>query len=124
MNDQELAKQMYAYADAITAFAFVQGITFGFVIGENPALALNVRQYWFFAVPIIAAMNWLFFVSVYLCHRAEDRLLGIPATRSEGIGVVVPKVRRMRLRIISVIGVGEIALAFGQAFWPARLFWH
>lgn len=124
MNDQELSKQICNYADAITAFAFVQGIGFGLLLGQEQMLANNVRDYWFLAAPIIFGMNCLFFWSVHRSHRLEDRLIGIPATRSKGAGAVVPTIRKAQLWIISVIGALEIALVFGVAFWPEESAWR
>ncbi|MFZ1085801.1 MAG: hypothetical protein WAN35_12625 [Terracidiphilus sp.] len=114
---------MYTYADAITAFAFVQGIGFGFVIGQNDVLANNVHHYWFFAVPIMVVMNFLFFLLVRQCHLAEDRLIGTQVSHLSKTNTILSVVRKMRIMIICVVGIGEILLSIGEAFWPARWIW-
>ena len=35
MGKEELAKQLVTYADAITAFSFVQSVAFGFALGQR-----------------------------------------------------------------------------------------
>lgn len=120
MDEKELAKQVYTYADAITVFAFAQGIAFGFVVGQNSTLACNIAAYWFFAAPIMAIMACAFLFMVRRCHRAEDHLIGVPATRSEKIAAIVPGVRTARLWIICLMGIAEVLLTFGVAFYPPR----
>jgi hypothetical protein len=40
---KDLAKQLVTYADAITAFAFVQSVAFGFALGQKDFCANVVR---------------------------------------------------------------------------------
>jgi hypothetical protein len=121
MDDKEFAKQMYTYADAITAFAFVQGTAFGLVMGQNGGLASTVASFWFFSVPIMVVMNVVFIFMVRQCHRSEDRLIGAPATRSDKIGAILPAVRKTRQWIICFVGMGEALLVLGERFYPPGL---
>jgi hypothetical protein len=113
MDEKELAKQLSTYADSITAFAFVQGVTFCLLIAQNVSLACAVRSRWYIAAPLMAAASVAYFLLVRRCQDAEDDLIGVPAKRSTKIGKVVPMIRATRSGLILVIGVGEIALVIG-----------
>jgi len=119
MNDEELAKQMSTYADAITAFAFVQGMAFGLVIGQGGELTTSLNCFWYFAVLILALINGAFVFMVRQCHSAEDRLVGVPATGSDKLAIL-SGVRKWRQLIILCVGIGEIILVLGVAFYPPR----
>ena len=120
MDEKELAKQLNTYADAITGFAFVQGVGFGLVIGQNPNLSTSVARQWCIAAPIIFVMTCGYFVMVRRCHSAEDELIGAPDKRGKEIGKVVPTIRTTRLLLIAVIGFAEIVLAIALGLWTPR----
>lgn len=121
MDEKELAKQVSTYADAITAFAFVQGVAFALLIGQEKDLPAAVLGHWCIAAPIIFVMTCGYFWMVRLCHNAEDDLLGIPSKRGTGIGDVVPTIRKTRSWLIVVMGVAEIVLVMFLRFGPHSL---
>jgi hypothetical protein len=45
-KEQELAKQLSTYADGFTAFSFVQGAAFCFLVAQNAAVACELRSQW------------------------------------------------------------------------------
>ena len=45
-KEQELAKQLSTYADSFTAFSFVQGATFCFLLVQNVTVACAIRSKW------------------------------------------------------------------------------
>ena len=45
-KEQELAEQLSTYADGFTAFSFVQGATFCFLVAQNAAIACELRSQW------------------------------------------------------------------------------
>lgn len=53
-EQEELAKQIITYADAITAFSFVQSTAFGFALGghEFRDSMLKIAHPWIWGVPI------------------------------------------------------------------------
>jgi len=111
MDEKELAKQLSIYADSVTAFAFVQGVTFCFLIAQNLTLACSVRALWYIVATLIAAVSCAYFLMVRRCHSAEDDLIGVPTERGEKIATVVPLIRATRFWLIVVIGVVEIVVA-------------
>jgi hypothetical protein len=79
-KEQELAKQLSTYADGFTAFSFVQGATFCFLVVQNAAVACELRSQWVVAEVCLAIGGAGYFLLLYLCKRGEDKLL-IPAVR-------------------------------------------
>jgi hypothetical protein len=69
-NEADLAKQLFVYADSVTAFAAVQCIAFSFALANGGLFAesiLKVKRY--VTVAIIGAA--LFYsLLVYLCNQA------------------------------------------------------
>jgi hypothetical protein len=114
MDEKELAKQLSTYADAITGFAFVQGVAFGLLLGQSKDLPANVATHWCIAVPVIVFMTGGYLWMVWLCQGAEDKLLGIPSARGAGIGSVVPMIRSARLWLIIVMGIADLLVVIGQ----------
>jgi hypothetical protein len=119
MDEKELAKQLSSYADAITAFAFVQGMAFALLIGQSKDLPVAVARLWYIAATIIVVMTGFYLWMVGRCHGAEDNLLGIPRKRSSKIASVVPMIRTARFWVIAAIGVADALLAICLHFFPS-----
>jgi hypothetical protein len=118
MDEKDLAKQLTIYADSIAAFAFLQGVTFCFLIPQNVTLACSVRALWYVVATLIAAVSGGYFLMVRRCHRAEDELIGVPDKRGEKIAIVVPLIRATRFWLIVAIGVVEIVVAIVVGLSP------
>jgi hypothetical protein len=116
-KEQELAKQLSAYADGFTAFSFVQGASLGFLVAQNAAVACELRSQWVVAEVCLAIAGAGYFLLLYLCQRGEDKLL-IPAVRGGKIMGVVRMIRRLRFWIVSVATVGEMLLVIAAHFAP------
>ncbi len=117
MDEKELAKQLSTYADAVAAFAFVQGVAFALLMGQQKELPTNVAGHWCIAAPIIAVLTCGYFLIVCLCHSAEDKLIGIPSNRGRAIGKVVPLIRGARFLLIIIMGAAQIVLVIGLRFY-------
>jgi hypothetical protein len=65
-DQKDLAKQLVTYADAITGFAFVQSVAFGFAPGQTDFRASVLRgRYWVLFVLLFAyGFYWFFVMSV------------------------------------------------------------
>jgi hypothetical protein len=106
---QELGKQLSTYADSFAAFSFVQGAAFSFLVVQNAAVACQLRLHWVIAGVCLVISGAVYVLLLQLCKRGEDKLL-IPAIRGETIMSVVRGVRLVRLGLVLVATVGEIAL--------------
>ena len=114
-KEQELAKQLSTYADGFTAFSFVQGATFCFLVAQNAVVACELRSQWVVAEVCLAIAGAGYFLLLHLCKRGEDKLL-IPAVRGGQIMGVVRMVRRLRFWIVGVATVGEMLLVIAAHF--------
>jgi len=114
-DKKELGSKLATYADAITAFAFVQSVTFSFALGSNETLIANAVRIWWLVPSIIVVANALYAYLVSGCHRGEDALL----ERLEHPGDTwAKKVRKWRKL---VIGLGFIlSLVAYTAIWCGR----
>jgi hypothetical protein len=115
-KEQELAKQLSTYADSFTAFSFVQGATFCFLLVQNVTVACAVRSKWSVAelCLVIAGAGYVFLLR--LCHRGENKLMGVPSARGEKIKKIIPMVRRMRYGVVAVATVGEVLIVLSAHF--------
>jgi hypothetical protein len=115
-KEQELAKQLSTYADSFTAFSFVQGATFCFLLVQNVTVACAVRSKWSVAelCLVIAGAGYVFLLR--LCHRGENKLMGVPGARGEKIKKIIPMVRRMRYGVVAVATVGEVLIVLAAHF--------
>jgi hypothetical protein len=92
-DPKELGNKLTSYADAIVSFAFVQGVTFSFTLGNNEGfLGHAVRVWWLVPIALVVA-NVFYAYMVYTCHSGETALLGPLET---GAAVWEKKVRRWR----------------------------
>jgi hypothetical protein len=98
-DPKEVAKQLGTYADAITAFALVHSITFGFALGSTD-FRDRVRHTPPAMMPVMCGVAFLFYaVLVIFCHRGEDALIGSSKGSSE-VEVWTRNVRRFRIMVI------------------------
>jgi hypothetical protein len=101
-DKRELGSKLATYADTITAFAFVQSVTFSLALGSNSTFSDNAVRVWWLVPLFLIVANALYAYLVSGCHRGEDALLDQlepPADRWE------KTVRRWRR---FVIGLGFI----------------
>jgi len=115
-KEQELAKQLSTYADSFTAFSFVQGATFCFLLVQNVTVACAVRSTWSVAelCLVVAGAGYVFLLR--LCHRGENKLMGVPRARGEKIKTIIPMVRRIRYSVVAVATAGEVLIVLGAHF--------
>src|ERR1700704_4712595 len=71
---KEFAKQLVTYADAITAFAFVQSVAFGFALGQTE-FRKSVLQgpYWVLGITLCGYILYGHFI--HKCRKGEATLL-------------------------------------------------
>jgi hypothetical protein len=116
IKEQELAKQLSTYADSFTAFSFVQGATFCFLLVQNVTVACAVRSKWGVAEACLIIGGAGYFMLLYLCHRGENRLIGVPGARGEKIKKIVRMVRNIRYGVVAVATFGEVLIVLGVRF--------
>src|SRR4029077_14232643 len=73
-NQNELAKQLVTYADAITAFSFVQSTAFGFALGQCE-FRESVLRVPYISSSVAGGAYLLYGYFVYKCHKGEKALL-------------------------------------------------
>jgi hypothetical protein len=112
-KEQELAKQLSIYADSFTAFSFVQGATFCFLLVQNVTVACAVRSKWSVAELCLVIGGAGYVLLLYLCHRGENKLIGVPGARGDKIKKIVPMVRKIRYWVVGVATIGEVLIVFG-----------
>jgi hypothetical protein len=112
-DQQELGNKLGTYADTITAFAFVQSVTFSFALGSERVFLMNAVKVWWLIPLIVIVANCFYAYLVHECHRGEDALLEPLASPSDAWN---EKVRAWRM---SVIGLGLILclLAYAESWY-------
>jgi hypothetical protein len=115
-KEQELAKQLSTYADSFTAFSFVQGATFCFLLVQNVTVACAVRSKWGVAEACLLIAGAGYSMLLYLCHRGENQLIGVPGARGENIKKIVRMVRNIRYWVVAVATFGEVLIVLGVRF--------
>jgi len=95
----DVAKQLTGYADAVTAFSFVQSVAFGLALGGNDLPGkLSDAPWWI--VPSIMIVTFGFYMTiVYLCQN-EEKTLFSSSDASKKADDVVGRVRRWRIGVI------------------------
>jgi hypothetical protein len=112
MDDKELASQMVKYADAITAFSFVQGTALALLVGQGGNIDTNIQSNWPVTLACILVSIALYIILIVKCQRAEDDLRRSEPNPSGAARRAVALVRVARLVITCLTGIGEIALVF------------
>ena len=74
-KEEELAKQLSTYADGFTAFSFVQGATYCFLVAQNAVVACELRSQWVVAEVCLAIAGVGYFLLLYLCSEAKTSSL-------------------------------------------------
>jgi len=112
-DPKELGNKLISYADAIVAFAVIQGVTFGFALGSNDTFLRHAVRVWWIIPSALIVANLLYAYLVRTCQRGEDALFD-PATPS--VATWEKKVRTWRFL---VIGLGLIVslVAYGSSFY-------
>jgi hypothetical protein len=129
MNERELelAKQLRTYADNFAAFSFVQGAAFCYLLVQSLPVACTLRSHWCTAelLLLIAGLGYYWLIS--RCHRGEDRLARAPSTPStpstsdDTIGEVTLMIRRIRVALVIIATLGEMAIVVGARFFSPGL---
>jgi hypothetical protein len=115
-DPRELGNKLGTYADTITAFAFVQSVTFSFALGGNDTFLKNaLRVWWLIPLNLIVA-NLFYAYLVDNCHRGENALLEPLASPG---GPWEKKVRRWRMYVIG-LGLAVSLLAYGASWWGSH----
>ena len=122
MSDEatEMRKQLALYADAITAFATAQLVGFVFLMAHGDCFTRNVLSGLSYAVWIGGAVNVVYLVLVFLCHREADKI----SKASVEIAPAVRAVRMLRYVIILVdlLVTVFLPLAINHGWHSAQFF--
>jgi hypothetical protein len=121
MDEKELAKQLTSYADNFTAFSFVQGAAFCFLLVQSVPVGCALRSRWYLAEPLLLLSGVGYFWLLRRCHRGEDELIGVPGNRGDAIGNVVFLVRKIRFALVFIATLLEVAIVIGARFFSAGL---
>lgn len=70
-EDRDFAKQLVLYADAITAFSFVQALGFIYLLAHGDCFTANVLKKVLFPILGAIAGSVIYFVLVLGCHLGE-----------------------------------------------------
>jgi hypothetical protein len=76
LGREYLAKQLVTYADAITAFSFVQSVAFGFALGQKDFRTSVLKGLWIVAL-VLGVAYAIYGVFVGRCRNGETGLLGL-----------------------------------------------
>jgi hypothetical protein len=118
---QELAKQLRTYADNFAAFSFVQGAAFCYLLVQSLPVGCTLRSYWYIAEPLLL-ISWAgYFWLIRRCHDGEDRLIGASPKIGDTIGDVVLMVRNVRVALVFIATLGEMAIVIGARFFSVGL---
>ena len=112
-RSKEMLKQLGLYADAITAFATAQLLTFIYVMAEGSCFTKNVLNHASLPIALGILVNAAYFALVRSCHRAEDRIVAATEARDGVIEGIVRNLRKTRYIILIVdcaITVGVLGL--------------
>src|ERR1700690_1569196 len=77
MGNEELAKQLVTYADAITAFAFVQSAAFGFALGQREFRDSTLKAP-YLGLGLLALAYAFYTWFIFECRRGVAALLSGP----------------------------------------------
>jgi hypothetical protein len=113
----DIGKQMQKYADAITAFAIVQGVGLCLLIPENARLACIVKTDWFIAAPLVLVSYIAYGFLVRGIQRAE-KVCSEETSTEEKLREITGTVRKGRLLLLLIVGIGLVALILGTRFGP------
>jgi len=113
----EVGRQMQKYADAITAFAIVQGVGLCLLIGQSERAACIIQKRWYWALPCVIASYIIYWIIVRACQRTEAVCLKDDMT-DERLRGIEEKVGRVRVLLLALVGIGISALILGTALLP------
>jgi len=117
MDAKELAKQLSKYADTITAFTVVQGVGFCLLVAQSDRVDRVIFCRWYILAFVSALATLCYMLLVHRCHWAEDELLESAEKRAGKIASVVIGIRKARMWVIFLMGLGEVALSIGMKFF-------
>lgn len=117
-KENELAKQLSTYADGLMAFSFVQGATFCFLLVQNVTIACAIRSQWQVTAVCLSIGGAGYLSLLYLCHRGENELIGVPGRRGQKIKKIIPMLRMIRYCVVFVATAGELLIVLAAHFKP------
>jgi|CZKS01.1.fsa_nt_gi hypothetical protein len=114
---KDLARQFVVYADAITAFSVAQAIAVIYAMAHGDCFTLNVLEKPWVPMLISLAVSAGYLLLVYLCHKAENRLLGPPSARDALLGRFVMNTHRIRyvVGIVACVATPLVIAALAYA---------
>ncbi len=108
LSDQakDFAKQLVTYADAITAFAVVQLLSFNYLLARGDCFTVNVLHN--LCLPVVGSIivSGVYGVLVILCHVGERHILG--STRDPKVAPLATTAWIARYVIISLALVATV----------------
>lgn len=100
---EDVSKQLTGYADAVTAFSFVQSVAFGLALGGNDLPAKLYAAPWWL-VPVVMFVTFGFYLTIVcLCQNAEKSLLS-RTYESRSADAVVGRIRGWRILVVILAG--------------------
>ena len=120
-KEQELAKQLSTYADNFAAFSFVQGAAFCYLLVQSLPVGCTLRSHWYVAEFFLLIAGVGYYWLILRCHRGEDKLTNAPPTSHDPIGEVILMVRGIRVALVIIATLGEMAIVIGARFFSAGL---
>jgi hypothetical protein len=118
---QELAKQLSTYADNFAAFSFVQGAAFCYLLVQSLPVGCTLRSRWYIAEPLLLIAGVGYYWLICRCHTGEDKLLGASPVPGDTVGDVVIMVRHVRITLVVIATLGEMAIVIGARFCSPAL---
>jgi len=100
------------YADAVTAFALVQSITFSFGLASKDLRESILKTPHLLVPSLVILASFFYGTIVVLCHYGEDALIGKPDSKSP-VDRWTRYARYLRLFVIlAVTALALVALGF------------
>ncbi len=108
---KKLAEQLVKYADAITAFSFVQSVAFGFALGQKDFRDSVLRGPWIVLVILIGAyaIYWRF---VRKCRQGVEELLTEPKEPNSPRNIPTDKWNREAWKYRKIVLALALSLSF------------
>lgn len=99
---KEMTKQLELYADAITAFATAQLLSFTYLMAQGSCFTRNVLNHVWIPIVMSILVNAAYITLVHLCHRAEDGIVRASESREGVIDGIVTNIWKIRYIILVV----------------------
>jgi hypothetical protein len=117
MSNDELIKRLTGYADAITAFSWVQSVAFCYGIGQDETFVRNVispHGRWATTAGIVL-VNAIYMYLVWRCHAAQETVKDTKASAAHKIDC---QIQNGRLAIIGLAGLFSLSALWVSIWKP------